>query len=473
MVITRFAPSPTGYLHVGSARTALFCWLWAKKRQGKFILRIEDTDRERSTEEAVQAILEGLTWLNLNWDEGPIFQTARFDRYREVTKQLLAQDHAYKCYCTKERLDALREQQIAAKEKPRYDGYCLRYPPAHQNLPYVVRFKTPSTGAIVFDDVIRGRIEVQNSELDDLILARSDGTPTYNFTVVVDDWDMGITHVLRGDDHINNTPRQIHIFKALGAPIPQYGHMPMLLGPDGKRLSKRHGAVSVLQYREEGILPKALINYLVRLGWSHQDQEIFSVKEMIDLFDIHKINVAPTALNPEKLLWLNQHYLKTEPPEEIASVLQGYLEKLGLDVSKGPDLAQIVLAQRERSKTLVEMAQKSRFFFEDEVIIDGELAQKHFTPEVIHALQMLIEVLEKITDWSTESIHQALKAVTDGLSMKLGMIAQPVRIAVTGTTVSPSIDLTLNLLGKKKTLQRLRDAFVQFEEIGFMKNAPH
>lgn len=465
MVITRFAPSPTGFLHVGSARTALFCWLWAKKQKGKFILRIEDTDRERSTDEAVQVIIEGLKWLNLDWDEGPIFQTHRFDRYREVIKQLLAEGHAYKCYCTKERLEALREQQIEAKQKPRYDGYCLRYPPAHQDQPYVVRFKTPQTGSVVFDDVIRGRIEVQNTELDDLIIARSDGTPTYNFTVVIDDWDMGITHVLRGDDHINNTPRQIHIFKALGATIPQYGHMPMLLGPDGKRLSKRHGAVSVLQYREEGILPKALINYLVRLGWSHNDQEIFSVEEMVNLFDIYKINVSPTALNPDKVLWLNQHYIKTEPPEYIASVLKEHLEKLGVDLSKGPELSQVVIAQRERCKTLVEMAEKSQFFYVDEVIIEGDLSKKHFTPDAIEGLRQLIEKLEQVTDWTKESIHDVMTALVAELGIKLGVIAQPVRIAVTGTTVSPSIDITLYLLGKEKTLRRLRDALSQIEEV--------
>jgi len=463
MVITRFAPSPTGYLHVGGARTALFCWLWAKKKQGKFILRIEDTDRERSTEEAVTAIIEGLSWLGLHWDIGPIFQTARFDRYKQVISQLLDQDHAYKCYCTKARLETLREQQLAAKEKPRYDGYCRHYPPVHIDAPHVIRFKTPETGAIIFDDLVRGKIEIQNNELDDLIIARTDGTPTYNFTVVVDDWDMGITHVLRGDDHINNTPRQINIFKALNAPIPEYGHMPMLLGPDGKRLSKREGAVNVLQYRDDGILPQALINYLVRLGWSYGDQEIFSVQEMIDFFDIHQINISPTALNPEKLLWLNQHYIKTLPEAEVAQILIWYLEKRGIDYRNGPDLKQIVIAQRERCKTLVEMAEKSKFLFVDEVAFEGDLAKKHFSHDVFPALHGLLAKLKEISNWTQGNIHAAITAVVESHHIKLGIIAQPVRLAMTGTTVSPPIDMTLYLLGKEKTIQRLSDAISQMQ----------
>ncbi|MCS5712086.1 glutamate--tRNA ligase [Candidatus Berkiella aquae] len=466
MTITRFAPSPTGMLHVGSARTALFCWLWAKRQKGTFILRIEDTDRERSTDEAVEVIIEGLKWLELNWDEGPIFQTHRFDRYKAVLKELMANDHAYKCYCTKERLEALREQQIEAKEKPRYDGYCRKFPAQpHADTPYVVRFKTPEEGSIVFEDLVRGRIEIQNSELDDLILARSDGTPTYNFTVVIDDWDMKVTHVLRGDDHINNTPRQIHIFKALNAPMPAYGHMPMLLGPDGKRLSKRHGAVSVLQYRDEGILPKALINYLVRLGWSHGDQEIFTTAEMIEHFDVHNINVAPTALNPEKLLWLNQHYMKTEPEVEVAKQLAWFMAKLGIDLTKGPDLAQVVIAQRERCKTLVEMAEKSRFFFEDEVVIDGDLTKKHFNREAVPALSDFIQALEAFPAWDKEVIHDALKAAVDKHGIKLGVLAPVVRLAASGTMASPPIDMMLWLLGKEKTVARLSDALAQLKEL--------
>jgi len=453
-------------LHVGSARTALFCWLWAKRTKGTFILRIEDTDRERSTDEAVEVIIEGLTWLGLNWDEGPIFQTHRFDRYNAVLKQLMAGGHAYKCYCTKERLEALREQQIAKKEKARYDGYCLKFPDQpHADTPYVVRFKTPQTGSVVFEDLVKGRIEIQNTELDDLILARTDGTPTYNFTVVVDDWDMKITHVLRGDDHINNTPRQIHIFEALNAPLPAYGHMPMLLGPDGKRLSKRHGAVSVLQYREEGILAKALINYLVRLGWSHGDQEIFSEAEMIEHFDVNNINGAPTAINPEKLLWVNQHYLKTEPEIEVAKELAWFMAKLGTELIKGPNLAEVVVAQRERCKTLVEMAQKSQFFYQDDVIIEGDLANKHFKTEAIPALTAFIDELSNLALWDKESIHQTMVHVVEAQGIKIGLLAPTVRLAVSGTMASPPIDTMLFLLGKDKSISRLRDALEQMKEV--------
>lgn len=466
MVITRFAPSPTGMLHVGSARTALFCWLWAKRQKGTFILRVEDTDRERSTDEAVEVIIEGLQWLGLNWDEGPIFQTHRFDRYKAVLKDLVASGHVYKCYCTKERLEALREQQINAKEKPRYDRYCLKFPnQAHADTPYVLRFKTPDSGSVVWDDLVKGRIEIQNTELDDLILARTDGTPTYNFTVVVDDMDMKITHVLRGDDHINNTPRQIHIFEALNAPLPAYGHMPMLLGPDGKRLSKRHGAVSVLQYREEGILPKALINYLVRLGWSHGDQEIFTEQEMIEHFDVHNINGAPTALNPEKLLWLNQHYLKTEPEIEVAKQLAWFMAKLGTNFDKGPNLADVVVAQRERCKTLVEMAEKSQFFFQDDIVIDGDLANKHFKAEGIPALSAFITELENLELWGKETIHQAMAKVVEELGIKMGVIAPVVRVAVSGTMASPPIDAMLFLLGKDRSIRRLKDALAQMKEV--------
>ncbi len=457
MIITRFAPSPTGDLHIGSARTALFCWLWAKNQRGKFILRIEDTDRERSTQAAVDVILEGLAWLGLSWDEGPIYQTQRFARYQEICESLLAKGQAYKCYCSKERLEALRAEQEAAKEKPRYDGHCRNGHEVVPHAPFVVRFKTPQTGSVVFDDSVRGRIEIQNSELDDLILVRSDGTPTYNFTVVVDDADMGITHVLRGDDHINNTPRQIHILQALGAPIPEYGHMPMLLGPDGKKLSKRSGAVSVLQYREEGILPDALVNYLVRLGWSHGDKEIFSREEMIALFNVHNINVAAAAINPEKLLWLNQHYLKTTPEAEVAKLLAWHLEKRGFDLSQGPDLKEIVLAQRERCKTLVEIADKSQFLYQN-INIEESLLQKHFTSEVRPALQAMGQRLMQLNNWTAANIHEVMAAIVTEFDIKFGLIAQPMRIALTGGTVSPPVDVTLALLGKEKSLQRLHYA---------------
>ncbi|HEY9052427.1 MAG TPA: glutamate--tRNA ligase, partial [Gammaproteobacteria bacterium] len=357
---TRFAPSPTGYLHIGGARTALFSWLYARKMGGDFILRIEDTDRERSTDESVQAILDGMTWLNLDYDEGPYYQTERFDRYKEVIQQLLDQGHAYYCTCSKERLEKLREEQMANKLKPRYDG-CCRDKNLGPSDDAVVRFKTPLEGEVVIDDQVKGRVVIKNSELDDLVIARPDGTPTYNLTVVVDDWEMNITHVIRGDDHLNNTPRQIHILNALGAELPVYAHVPMILGADGSRLSKRHGAVSVMQYRDEGYLPEAMLNYLVRLGWSHGDQEIFSREEMIEKFDIKDINKSASSFNPEKLQWLNQHYLNNLEPEHIKDLFAGYLKDHGIDPRGGPNLLEVVMLLRERSKTFVEMVQACRF----------------------------------------------------------------------------------------------------------------
>jgi glutamyl-tRNA synthetase len=324
---TRFAPSPTGYLHIGGARTALFSWLFARRHGGAFILRIEDTDLERSTPESIQAIIDGMAWLNLDYDEGPFYQMQRMDRYREVIQQLLDGGHAYRCYCSKERLDQLREAQMVDKQKPRYDGCCRDAQPNDSNAPHVIRFRNPLEGDVVFDDQVFGPIAVSNAELDDLIIARTDGTPTYNFTVVVDDWDMQITHVIRGTDHINNTPRQINILKALGAEVPQYAHVPMILGEDGKRLSKRHGAVSVLQYRDEGFLPEAVLNYLVRLGWSHGDQEVFSREEMMQLFDLEHVNKSPAAVNTEKLAWLNQHYLKEAEPASLVQPFEWQLEQ--------------------------------------------------------------------------------------------------------------------------------------------------
>src|SRR3989338_6728171 len=363
MIRTRFAPSPTGYLHIGGARTALYCWLYARKMQGKFILRIEDTDRERSTAESVQAILDGLVWLGLDYDEGPYYQTQHMDRYREVIHLLLEQGKAYRCYCTKERLEKLREAQLARKEKPRYDALCRNLTTTQEDS-FVIRFKNPTDGIVEFNDLIRGKLSFANSELDYLIIARSDGTPTYNFTVVVDDWDMKITHVIRGDDHLNNTPRQMNILNALGATLPAYAHVPMILGGDGKRLSKRHGAVGVLQYREEGFLPEALLNYLVRLGWSHGDQEIFSLDELVEYFEIKDINRAPAAFNVDKLLWLNQHYLKTSDVTYVAEQLAWHMLHLGIDTREGPLLSEIVAVQRERTKTLREMAERSRYFYE-------------------------------------------------------------------------------------------------------------
>lgn len=452
MVRTRFAPSPTGYLHIGGARTALYCWLFAHKTKGKFILRIEDTDRERSTEESVQAILDAMDWLALGYDEGPFYQTKRFDRYREVINQMLAAGTAYRCYCSKERLEHLRAEQLAKKEKPRYDGRC-RQLIEPQSSSYVVRFKNPQEGVVEFDDLIRGRLTFANTELDDLIIARSDGTPTYNFTVVVDDWDMKITHVIRGDDHINNTPRQINILRALGATPPLYAHVPMILGSDGKRLSKRHGAVGVMQYREDGFLPEALLNYLARLGWSHGDQEIFSRNELIEYFAIEDINRAPAAFNPEKLLWLNHHYIKTSDPKYIARELAWHMARLGVvDLSQGPPLEAVVQAQAERAKTLREMAERSRYFYEDITLTDEMRA--HFHEALLPALKAMRDSLKQV-EWRKEAIHQAITETAEAHGLKMGKLAQPLRIAMTGGTVSPPIDITIQLLGRERAVERL------------------
>ncbi len=464
---TRFAPSPTGYLHIGGARTALFSWLYARRHGGKFVLRIEDTDRERSTEESVNAILEGMTWLGLDYDEGPFYQTQRFDRYKALVQQLLDEGKAYHCYCSREELDAMRADQMARKEKPRYDGRCRqRQGPAPEGVEPVVRFKNPTEGAVVIDDLIRGRIVINNSELDDLIIARSDGTPTYNFTVVVDDLDMGINYVIRGDDHINNTPRQINILRALGAEPPHYAHVPMILGEDGKRLSKRHGAASVMQYRDEGFLPEAVLNYLVRLGWSHGDQEVFSLDEMAELFDVRNVNNSASSLNASKLLWLNQHYMIHSDPAHVARHLSHHMGLLNIDPSQGPDLVEVVLAQRERAKTLVEMANNSVFFYRDIEEYDEKAARKHLTAEVVEPLQALRNKLAALPAWEKEALHEAVQAVAEALDLKLGKIAQPLRVAVSGGSVSPPIDVTLALLGRERTLGRIDRAlaFVSVQE---------
>jgi glutamyl-tRNA synthetase len=453
---TRFAPSPTGYLHIGGARTALFSWLHARKHGGTFILRIEDTDLERSTAESVDAILQGMTWLGLEYDEGPFFQTHRFPRYKEVIDRMLKEGSAYHCYCTKERLESLRNEQMARKEKPRYDGKCrhgVQNPPAA--IPPVVRFKNPQDGAVVVEDLVRGRVVFQNVELDDLIIARSDGTPTYNFTVVVDDMDMKITHVIRGDDHLNNTPRQMNMLKALGFDPPVYAHVPMILGADGARLSKRHGAVSVMQYRDEGYLPEALLNYLARLGWSHGDQEIFSIDEMIRLFEVNNVHTSAAAFNPDKLLWLNQHYLKTADPQHVAHHLGFHLGRLGIDPAQGPSLVEVVQAQRERAKTLAEMASLSAFFYKDFEAYEPKDSQAHLKPEAQAPLAELRDRLAALPEWSAAAIHAAVNAVAEARGLKLGKIAQPLRVAVAGRAVSPPIDITLALLGRDRTLKRL------------------
>ena len=457
-VVTRFAPSPTGMLHLGGVRTALYSWLYARRMGGRFILRVEDTDRERSTEEAVRVILDGMAWLGLTADEGPYYQTQRFDRYREVIRQMIEAGSAYHCYCTKEELDALREQQIARKEKPRYPGICRDRSEPRPGVQPVVRFRNPTEGAVVVEDLVHGTVTFQNAELDDLIIARSDGTPTYNFCVVVDDMDMGVTHVIRGDDHLNNTPRQMNMLRALGATPPVYAHVPMILGPDGAKLSKRHGAVSVLQYEEEGYLPDALLNYLVRLGWSHGDQEVFTREEMIAAFDIKDVNKAASAFNPEKLLWLNQQHMMRAQPDALVPHLRAQLHRLGLDSDDQRLLEGIIVSQRERSKTLKEMAQNSRFFFTESVDIDPKAAAKHLSGGSLTMLSKVRERLAALPDWTAAGIHSVLNDLAAALEVGLGKVAQPVRVAVTGTAVSPPIDATLELLGRQRTLARLDTA---------------
>ena len=454
-VRTRFAPSPTGLLHVGGARTALYCWLYARRHAGTFILRVEDTDRERSTEEAVRVILDGMKWLGLNADEGPFYQTKRMDRYREVIQQMLKAGTAYHCYCTKEELDALRAEQMAKKEKPRYDGRCRNTTDRREGVDPVVRFKNPLDGEVVVADVIHGDVTFQNKELDDLIIARSDGTPTYNFCVVVDDMDMEVTHVIRGDDHLNNTPRQMNMLTALGRKPPVYAHVPMILGPDGAKLSKRHGAVSVLQYQEEGFLPVALLNYLVRLGWSHGDQEVFTLEELERLFDLKDVNKSASAFNPEKLLWLNQQHMMRAPLRELAEQLQWHLARLGVEATDLAQLEGIAAAQRERSKTLKEMAQASLFFFRDFEAYDEKAAKKNLTPEALPLLAAVRGKLAALQPWSAEGVHAALNAVCAENNTTLGKVAQPVRVALSGGSVSPPIDATVALLGRDLALKRI------------------
>jgi len=462
---TRFAPSPTGYLHIGGIRTALFSWLYARQHKGEFVLRIEDTDRERSTQASVDAIFDGMEWLGLKHDLGPFYQTKRFDRYNEAIDQLLATGQAYYCYCSKERIDKVRTKQMANKEKPRYDGHCRNIDTIlNTGVKPVIRFKNPQEGEVIIRDLIKSDVIVQNQELDDLIIARSDGTPTYNLTVVVDDWQMGITHVIRGDDHLNNTPRQINILQALGAKIPQYAHVSMILGSDGQRLSKRHGAVNVMNYRDEGYLPQALLNYLVRLGWSHGDQEIFSLAEMIELFDLKSVNSAASTFNPDKLLWLNQQYIKTTAAEELVEHLQFHCQQLGIDTENGPILTEVIKLQAERAKTLKEMAENSRFFFSDTVELNEKAAKKHLKSAIYDALANLCTEFEQMKTWQADAIHALIHKVAEKYELKLGKIAQPLRVAVTGGTVSPSIDATVHLIGRNRSIARIKQALAFMNE---------
>jgi glutamyl-tRNA synthetase len=454
-VVTRFAPSPTGMLHIGGARTALFSWLYARRTGGRFILRIEDTDRERSTEEAVAVILDGMQWLGLAADEGPYYQTQRFPRYRKVLEQMLSSGLAYRCYCTKEELEQLRAEQLARKQKPRYDGRCRGRAAPRVGVQPVVRFRNPIDGEVVVDDLVHGRVVFQNAELDDLVIARSDGTPTYNFCVVVDDSDMSITHVIRGDDHLNNTPRQINMLRALGRTPPAYAHVSMILGADGAKLSKRHGAVSVLQYRDEGYLPEALLNYLARLGWSHGDQEIFTLDEMTAAFDITDVNKAAAAFDPEKLLWVNQQHMMRVPIVRLGSLLRAQLARFGIQSSDQALLEGVATVQRERARTMKEMAENSRYFFLDSVEIDEKAGRKHLTPDGAAALETIRERLRGLSSWSAEEVHRSLQEIAAETSAGLGKVAQPLRVAVSGGAVSPPIDATVALIGRDRVLRRI------------------
>lgn len=459
-VRTRFAPSPTGYLHIGGARTALYCWLEARHRGGEFVLRIEDTDRERSTEAAVQAILDGMQWLNLGHDEGPYYQTLRMERYRQVAEELVRAGKAYYAYETKEELEAMRAAQMAATVKPRYNGaYRDRNEPLRDDPNRVIRFKNPAGGSVVFHDKVKGRIEWSNEELDDLVIFRSDGFPTYNFAVVVDDIDMKITDVIRGDDHVNNTPRQINIYAALNVAPPSFAHLPMILGPDGQKLSKRHGAVSVMQYRDDGFLPHALLNYLVRLGWSHGDQEIFSREQMIALFDVADVNHSAARFDLEKLSWLNQQYLKTDDPESLVPHLQWHLDACGYDLSAGPAPADVIVALRERCRTLKELAEKAAVWYGPIASWDDAAVAKHLaTATAVPALKAAHASLAAVAVWKVEQVHAAIEAAAAAIGEGIGKVAQPLRVAMTGTQVSPAIDQTVYLAGQSRALARIEEA---------------
>ena len=457
MIRTRFAPSPTGYLHIGGARTALFSWAYARRHGGKFILRIEDTDTERSTAASTQAILDAMDWLGLDYDEGPFYQMQRLDRYRAVVDQLLASGHAYRCYASKEELDAMREQQRAAGLKPRYDGRWRpeqargKTPP--EGVQPVIRFRNPDDGTVTWDDLVKGPISFANEELDDLVIMRADGVPTYNFGVVIDDWDMNITHVIRGDDHVNNTPRQINIYRALGAEVPLFGHVPMILGEDGERLSKRHGAVSVMQYFDAGYLPEALNNYLARLGWSHGDDEVFGLEQLVEWFDLGHISRSPAKFNPEKLLWLNAHYLKQADDARLAGLVTPFLAKDGCKTDGGPDLAKVVALLKERVSTIEELADAAVYFYR-RLEPQQALREQHYLVGVGTAMDALRERLRSV-DWARAAIGEAIKTTATERGWKMPKIAMPLRVMVTGEAQTPAIDAVLELLGRQETLARM------------------
>ncbi len=461
MIRTRFAPSPTGYLHIGGARTALFSWAYARKHGGKFILRVEDTDLERSTQQSVQAILDGMHWLGLECDEGPFYQMQRIERYQAVAEQLVNEGKAYRCYCTKEELDQMREAQRARGDKPRYDGRwrdSLAKPPA--GLKPVIRFKNPEASEVVWMDQVKGPISISNGELDDLVLLRGDGVPTYNFGVVIDDLDMNITHVIRGDDHVNNTPRQINIYKALGATLPKFGHVPMILGHDGERLSKRHGAVSVMQYRDDGFLPEALVNYLARLGWSHGDNEKFSRDQLVEWFDLAHVSKSPARFDPDKLLWLNQQYMREAETPRLADLVQPFFAADGCSTDDGPALYAVIDLLRARASSLRELADAAVFFYRP-LEPSAALRAQHYGADVRPAVEDLYKRLSSVV-WNRAAINDVIKAVVGAHALKMPKLAMPLRVMVTGSTQTPSIDATLELIGKETVLARMSAELKQF-----------
>ena len=460
-VRTRFAPSPTGYLHIGGARTALFNYLFARHHGGKFILRIEDTDRERSTPEAIQAILDAMKWLELDYDEGPFYQTERYPLYRQRVQELLAMGKAYPCTCTAADLDAKRQLAMKEKRKPSYDGTCRPVEGVIAALPtdrpYTIRFRTPREGTTVVKDLIKGDVVFDNRELDDLIIARTDGTPTYNFCVVIDDIDMAISHIIRGDDHLSNTPRQIHFYQALGSPLPQFAHVPLILGTDKARLSKRHGATSVMAYRDMGYFPEAVVNYLVRLAWSHGDQEIFTRQELIDMFGLENVGKAAGVFNPEKFLWVNFHYLKSKPLRQLAEDIVPYIQAKGYPVP--PDrqwLEKMIATLRERAKTLVELVDMAVYFLTDQIIYDDKAAAKYLTAAAADSMTSLAGKLAALSDFSEVNIERAFASTLEELGLKMGELAQPVRVALTGSMVSPGIHDVIAVLGKERSVTRLK-----------------
>ncbi len=459
-VRVRFAPSPTGFLHIGGVRTALFNWLFARQQQGTFILRIEDTDQSRSTEESIQAILDGMRWVGLDWDEGPFRQTERMDLYRDHAQRLLKEGKAYWCVCKAEELEARRKEAEAKGLSPRYDGRCRARGITEPTEEAALRFKAPQEGQTVVDDLIKGRIVFDNTVLDDLIILRSNGYPTYNFSVVVDDALMRITHVVRGDDHLTNTPRQVPIFEALGFPVPRFGHLPMILGSDKTRLSKRHGATSIMAYKDMGYLPEAMINYLARLGWSHGDQEIFTRQELIEKFSWKNVQTSAAVFNPDKLLWINAEYIKTSPPARVAQELRPLLEKAGfaerLQAVSPEWLAQLVVLVRERTKTLVEMVEWVTPYFGENVTFDEEAAKKFLTPAVVPVLGKVLARFERFPVFSRREWEESFKKVVEEEGIKMGQLAQPVRVALTGRAASPGLFEVMEILGRDRTLFRLR-----------------